>query len=115
MPEPLDPDATMPEVISCYHGYPVCSFSASSICIAPPSFSSFSHAPFPLASNRLGCVWIQTELALLALDNTVLPFLLQNGRAELHCITWALKSEQVRDPSIVMGFCVRKGSVVPCG
>lgn len=115
MPEPLDSDAAMPQVLFCYHGWPACSFSASSIRITPPSFSSFSHAPFPLSSNRLRCVWMQTKLALLALGNAVLTFLLQYGRVELHCIALALKSEQVRDPHIVMGFCVPKGSAVPYG
>lgn len=86
MPEPLDSDAAMPQVLFCYHGWPACSFSASSIRITPPSFSSFSHAPFPLSSNRLRCVWMQTKLALLALGNAVLTFLLQYGRVELHCI-----------------------------
>lgn len=30
-------------------------------------------------------------------------------------IRWALRKEQVRDPSIVMGYCVRERSGVPYG
>lgn len=61
------------------------------------SFSSFSCAPLPCASSRVGCTWEQTEFTLLALSDAILPFLQQNGREELHCIAYGFVGPSERN------------------
>lgn len=79
----LDAGATMPRWLFCCHAHPACPFVLHHASL----FSSFSCAPLPCASSRVGCAWEQTEFTLLALDDAFLPFLQQNGREELHSIT----------------------------
>lgn len=81
----LDAGATMPHRLICCHAYPACLIVHHT---APSCLfvQSFSYAPLPCASSRVGCAWEQAEFTVLALDDAILPFLQQNGREELHCI-----------------------------
>lgn len=83
------------------------------------SFISSSHAPLPCAISRVGV----PENRLNSLLPSMMPFFPSFSKLEeknciaLHCmwICWVLRKEQVRDLSIVMGYCVHERSGVPYG
>lgn len=80
-------------------------------------FSSFSHAPLLCACSRAGWAWNKLNSLFLPL---MMPFFPSSNKIEeLRCISLHVESlgpqEQVRDPSIMMGYCVHEWSGVPYG